>query len=109
MWLCRSPFIIYILINSFSIPLNHLPSPSLQADSILLLPAREINERKQTIIRELLLSFAVKSMLKTSLFGLLNSSQMDTKSEQRKLREVLCLQALRHASRARRMEQKKYD
>ena len=106
MWLCRSPFIIYILINSLSIPLNHLPSPSLQADSILLLPAREINERKQTIIRELLLSFAVKSMLKTSLFGLLNSSQMDTKSEQRKLRKVLCLQRLHGTPRARMREEK---
>ena len=41
-----------------------------------------------------------------SLFCFLYSSGMDTKSEQRKLREVLCLQRLRHASRARRMEEK---
>ena len=79
MWLRCSPFIIYILINSLSIPPNRLPSPSLQADSISLLPAREINERKQTITRELQLSFAVKLVLKTSLFCLLYSSQMGTK------------------------------
>jgi len=60
-------------------PLNCLPSPLLQADSTLLLPAREINERKQTITRELQVSFAVKSMLKTSLFCFLDSSQKDTK------------------------------
>ena len=34
---------------------------------------------------------------------------MAQKSEQRKLREVLCLQALRYASRARRVKEKKYD
>ena len=79
MWLCRSPFIIYILINSLSIPLNRLPSSPLQADSILLLPAREINERKQTIIRELQLSFVIKSVLKTFLFCFLDSSQTGTK------------------------------
>ena len=106
MWLCCSPFIIYILITLLSIPPNRLPSPPLQADSALPLPAREINERKQTIIRELLLSFAVKSMLKTSLFGLLNSSQMDTKSEQRKLLKVLCLQGLHGTPRARMREEK---
>ena len=72
-------FIIYILITLSSIPLNHLPSPSLQADSISLLPAREINERKQTITRELQVSFAVKSILKTSLFCFLDSLQMNTK------------------------------
>ena len=53
MWLCCSPFIIYILIALSSIPSNCLPSPPLQADSALPLPAREINERKQTITREL--------------------------------------------------------
>ena len=82
------------------------PLPSLQADSISLLPAQEINEKKQTIIRELQLFVTVISVLKTFLFCFLDSSQMCTKSEQRKLREVLCLQALRHASRARRMEEK---
>ena len=65
--------------DSLSIPLNRLPSPPLQADSALSLPAREINERKQNIMRELQLSFAVKSMLKTFLFCFLDSSQMDTK------------------------------
>ena len=60
-------------------PPNRLPSPSLQADSTLSLPAREINERKQTITRELQVSFVVKPVLKTFLFCLLNSSQMDTK------------------------------
>ena len=70
---------IYILMNSLFILSDCLPSPSLQADSTLLLPAREINERKQTIIRELQLSFVIKSMLKTSLFCFLDSSQMDTK------------------------------
>ena len=40
-------------------------------------------------------------MLKFSLY-----LRRDTKNEQRKLREVLCLQALRHASRARRIKQK---
>ena len=58
---------------------NRLPSPPLQADSALPLPAREINERKQTITRELQVSFVVKSMLKTSLFCFLDSLQMDTK------------------------------
>ena len=70
---------IYILTNSLFILSDCLPSPSLQADSISLLPAREINERKQTIIRELQLSVTVKSVLKTSLFCFLNSSQMGTK------------------------------
>ena len=37
------------------------------------------------------------------------TAEMVQKSEQRKLREVLCLQALQHASRARRMKEKKYD
>ena len=106
MWLCCSPFIIYILITLLFISLNRLHAPSLQADSVLPLPAREINERKQTIIRELQLSVTVKSVPKMSLFCFLYSSGMDTKSEQRKLREVLCLQRLRHASRARRMEEK---
>ena len=46
---------------------------------MLLLPAREINERKQTITRELQVSSTVKSMLKTSLFCLLDSSQKDMK------------------------------
>ena len=55
-------------------------SLSLQADSTLPLPAREINERKQTIIRELQLSFVIKSVLKTSLFRFLNSLQTDTKN-----------------------------
>ena len=73
------PFIIYILTNSLYRPPSCLFSPPLQADSALLLPAREINERKQTITRELQLSFAVKPVLKTSLFCLFNSSQMDTK------------------------------
>ena len=59
--------------------LNHLPSPPLQADSTLPLPAREINERKQTITRELQLSVTVISVLKTFLFCLLDSEQMDTK------------------------------
>ena len=66
----------YIYPNNL---LNRLPSPLLQADSALLLSAREINERKQTITRELQVSFVVKSVLKTSLFCLLNSSQTDTK------------------------------
>ena len=72
-------FYIYILRNSLFILSDCLPSPSLQADSVSLLPAREINERKQTITRELQVSFVVKSMLKTSLFCFLNSSQTDTK------------------------------
>ena len=79
MWLRCSPFIIYILITLLSIPPNRLPSPSLQADSIPLLLAREINERKQTIIRELQLSFVIKSVLKTFLFCFLDSSQTGTK------------------------------
>ena len=78
-WLYCSLFIIYILTNSLYRPLNRLPSPSRQADSTLPLPAREINERKQNIMRELQVSFAVKLMLKTSLFCLLNSSQTNTK------------------------------
>ena len=81
------------------------PLPSLQADSISLLPAQEINERKLTIIRELQLFVTVISVLKTFLFCFLDSSQMGTKSEQRKLREVLCLRALRHASRTRRVKE----
>ena len=79
MWLCRPPFIIYILITLSFIPLKRLHTPPLQADSISLLPAREINERKQTITRELQLSFVVKLVLKTSLFRFLNSSQTDMK------------------------------
>ena len=79
MWLCYSPFIIYILITFSSISLNRLHASSLQADSVLPLPAREINERKQTIIRELQLSFVIKSVLKTSLFCFLDSSQTGTK------------------------------
>ena len=106
MWLRCSPFIIYILMNSLSIPPNRLSSPSLQADSTLPLPAREINERKQNIMRELQLLVTVKSMLKTSLFFLLDSSQMDTKSEQRKLRKVLSLQGLHGTPRARMREEK---
>ena len=79
MWLHCSPFIIYILTNSLFILSDCLPSPSLQADSISLLPAREINERKQTITRELQVSFMIKSVLKTSLFCFLDSSQTGTK------------------------------
>ena len=79
MWLCYSPFIIYILITFSSISLNRLHASSLQADSVLPLPAREINERKQTIIRELQLSFTVISVLKTFLFCFLDSSQTGTK------------------------------
>ena len=79
MWLCCTPFIIYILITLLSIPPNRLYIPSLQADSVLPLPAREINERKQTITRELQLLVTVKSELKTSLFCFLDSSQKDTK------------------------------
>ena len=74
---------VALLLTFYSIhpnnPLNRLPSPSLQADSISLLPAREINERKQNITRELQVSFVVKSMLKTSLFCFLDSSQTGTK------------------------------
>ena len=79
MWLGSSPFIIYILITLLSIPLNRLSSPPLQADSALPLPAREINERKQTITRELQLLVTVKTVLKTFLFCFLDSSQTDTK------------------------------
>ena len=70
---------IYILMNSLFILSDCLPSPSLQADSISLPPAREINERKQTIIRELQLSFVIKSVLKMFLFCFLDSSQTGTK------------------------------
>ena len=70
---------IYILTNSLSIPLNRLHAPSLQADSVLPLPAREINERKQTIIRELQLLVTVISVLKMFLFCFLDSSQTGTK------------------------------
>ena len=79
MWLCYSPFIIYILITFSSISLNRLHASSLQADSVLPLPAREINERKQTIIRELQLFFVIKPVLKTFLFCFLDSSQTGTK------------------------------
>ena len=79
MWLRCSPFIIYILIAFSSIPSNCLPSPPLQADSALPLPAREINERKQNIMRELQLSVTVISVLKTFLFCFLDSSQTGTK------------------------------
>ena len=70
---------IYILTNSLFILSDCLPSPSLQADSVLPLPAREINERKQTIIRELQLLVTVKSVLKTFLFCFLDSSQTGIK------------------------------
>ena len=70
---------IYILTNSFFILSDCLPSPSLQADSFSLLPTREINERKQTIIRELQLFVTIISVLKTFLFCFLDSSQMGTK------------------------------
>ena len=80
MWLLFVTFyIINILITLSSISLNRLLLPSLQADSISLLPAREINKRKQTIIRELQLSVTVISVLKTSLFCFLDSSQTGTK------------------------------
>ena len=79
MWLRCSPFIIYILMNSLYRFLNRPFSPPLQADSALPLPAREINERKQTITRELQVLVTVKSELKTSLFCFLDSSQKDTK------------------------------
>ena len=79
MWLRCSPFIIYVLITLLSIPPNRLPAPSLQADSISLLPAREINERKQTMIRELQWIIVVKSVVKRFLFCFLDSSQMGTK------------------------------
>ena len=70
---------IYILTNSLFILSDCLPSPSLQADSVLPLPAREINERKQTITRELQILVTVKSVLKTFLFCFLDSSQTGTK------------------------------
>ena len=70
---------IYILTNSLFILADCLPPPPLQADSISLLPAREVNERKQTIIRELQLSVTVISVLKTFLFCFLDSSQTGTK------------------------------
>ena len=70
---------IYILTNSLFILADCLPPPPLQADSILLLPAREINERKQTITRELQWIIVVKSVLKTFLFCFLDSSQTGTK------------------------------
>ena len=70
---------IYILMNSLFILSDCLPSPSLQADSISLPPAREINERKQTIIRELQLLVTVISVLKMFLFCFLDSSQTGTK------------------------------
>ena len=79
MWLHCSPFIIYILITLSSIPPNHPFSPPLQADSISLLPAREINERKQTIIRELQWIIVVNPVVKRFLFCFLDSSQMSTK------------------------------
>ena len=79
MWLQFVTFYLYILITLSSIPLNQLQVPSLQADSALPLSAREINERKQTIIRELQLSFVIKSELKTFLFCFLDSLQMNTK------------------------------
>ena len=79
MWPRCSPFIAYILITLLSIPPNRLPSPSLQADSVLPLPTREINERKQTIIRELQLLVMVISVLKTFLFCFLDSSHIGTK------------------------------
>ena len=66
-------------MNSLYRFLNRPFSPPLQADSISLLPAREINERKQTITRELQLSFAVKLVVNTVLFCLLDSSQKDMK------------------------------
>lgn len=70
---------IYILTNSLFILYDCLPLPSLQADSISLLPARKINERKQTIMRVLQLLVTVKPVLKTSLFCFLDSSQTGTK------------------------------
>ena len=79
MWLCCSPFIIYILINLSSISPNRPFPPPLQADSISQLPAREINERKQIIMRVLQLLVTVKVVLKTFLFCFLDSSQTDTK------------------------------
>ena len=76
-------------------------SLSLQADSVLPLPAREINERKQTITRELQLSFAVKSVVRVSLFCSLDSSEASTKNNKGNLRKVLCLLVCtRFASRA---------
>ena len=101
MWLCRSPFIIYILTNSFFILSDCLPSPSLQADSALPLSAREINERKQNIMRELQLSVTVKSVIRVSLFCSLDSSETSTKNNKGNLRKVLCLLVCtRFASRA---------
>ena len=101
MWLRCSPFIIYILMNSlYKLP-NRLPSPPLQADSALPLPAWEINERKQTITRELQLSFVVKSVVRVSLFCSLDSSETSTKNNKGNLRKVLCLLVCtRFASRA---------
>ena len=84
--------LLSILMNSFHyIVLLFVRSPSLQADSISLLPAREINERKQTITRELQLSFAVKSVVRVSLFCSLDSSETSTKNNKGNLRKVLCL------------------
>ena len=79
MWLRCSPFIIYILITLSFIPLNRLHVPPLQANSALPLPAREINERKQTITREFQWIIVVKSVPKTFLFCFLDSLQTGTK------------------------------
>ena len=80
---------------------NRLPSPSLQADSVLLLPAREINERKQNIMRELQVSVTVKSVVRVSLFCSLDSSETSTKNNKGNLQKVLCLLVCtRFASRA---------
>ena len=98
MWLHYATFIYtswrshYLsLLIAWFILSDCLPSPSLQADSISLLPAWEINERKQTIIRELQLLVTVKSVLKTFLFCLLYSLGKDTKKNKGNLRKVLCL------------------
>ena len=75
----KSPFIYIHLDNLLSWFSDYLFALPLQADSIPLLPAWEINERKQIIMRVLQLLVTVKSVLKTSLFCFLDSSQMDTK------------------------------
>ena len=68
-----------------------------------------LNLIKIKIIYSLIVASFCYLILKRSYFAFLIARKRAQKSEQRKLREVLCLQGLRHASRARRMEEKKYD
>ena len=100
---------IYILTNSLFILADCLPLPLYKQTAYhCCLPEKSTRENKLLSENYNYLSRSFQC-LKRPYFAFLTARKRAQKSEQRKLREVLCLQGLRHASRARRIEEKKYD